>query len=161
MPSIILKNNYILSLLRVLLGCMFLFSGAQKLLVIQDFFNIINKIQFISYDTAVRIGSFIIFIEIIIGASLLLGIYISYFFKIAFALLVCFSIYLFTVLLQGVETDGCGCFGKLSNHSNPIIDIARNILLLIILLLLINKNKQCDLYSIDAFTNNVVRSKRK
>ncbi len=151
-----LKIPYLLiSILRILMGGMLLFSGIVKLQTSRDFYDLIYKIGIISFDFSMLIGNFIIFLEIIIGSTLLLGIYRRSSLRIAFALITSFSLYLLGVIVFELEVKGCGCFGRLSENSNPYIDLARDFLILLILTVLYKSDLRRDLVSFDGYINKL------
>lgn len=133
------------------MGGMFLFSGVIKLQTIGEFYDVIYKIGFISYNISMLTGNIIIFIELFIGAALVLGVYIKSFLRIALLLIISFSLYLLAVIAFGLEVKGCGCFGRLSSNSDPYLDLARDILILLILTILLKSDMRCDPISIDGY----------
>lgn len=131
------------------LGGIFLFSGLMKTLDMNFFVNAIYKIQFISYDLARAISILVTGVELIVGCSLILGLYVRNILKISFLLLFIFILYLSAVLIFKLEVKSCGCFGKLSTQSISVIDIIRNLFILTLVWLLLKNEKYCLIYSFD------------
>jgi len=132
-----------------LLGVLFLFSGYIKLFDRDAFAQVIYKINFIYYGGAVTLAVLIIGFELLIGATLILGLFIKETLYITFLILVVFTGFLAAVLLFDLEAKGCGCFGKISRNNISILDVIRNLGLIGMVLILIKNKKRCRSFSID------------
>ena len=137
--------------LRILLGSLFLFSGYMKLLAMDEFIRVIYKINFISYDGASALAVLVVGFELLIGALLILGLFISQALHLTLLLLIGFTGFLAAVLIFNLEVKGCGCFGRLSTNQITCLDILRNLFLISLTGLLIMKQKLCHPLSIDRY----------
>lgn len=157
-------NLILMPALRILLGALFVFSGYMKLLDMEEFIRVIYKINFISYDGAATLAILIIGFELLLGALLILGLFIKQTLLLTLFMLIGFTAFLAVVLIFKLEVKGCGCFGKLSKSQITYWEILRNLFLISITGLLILKMKICHRLSIDGYNKpgdgNHLREKR-
>ena len=94
--NIAIKNNYVVTTLKIFLGCIFIFSGIVKLFPIEPFEFIIVKQGIAGWETVPYLSRLIIGFEIFLGFSLLQKSYIKkIFIPAAVILLAIFTLHLF------------------------------------------------------------------
>jgi hypothetical protein len=144
--NIAIKNNYVVTTLKIFLGCIFIFSGIVKLFPIEPFEFIIVKQGIAGWETVPYLSRLIIGFEIFLGFSLLQKSYIKkIFIPAAVILLAIFTLHLFYTIFVSGYTKDCGCFGNVLPMSS-LEAIIKNIVL-IILFFVLNKaanNRQKD-----------------
>lgn len=123
-------RKIIFTLLSVLLGLVFLFSGYTKLYPIELFEITFVDIGVASWKMAPFIARIIIGLEFFLGVMLVLNLYLKKFtLKAVLALLVFFTGFLIiTIIMQG-NSGNCKCFGNMIEMT-PFESIIKNIVLI-------------------------------
>jgi len=104
----ILKNRYLIFLLRVALGVYFLYAASAKIIQPAEFATAIRDYQLIP-DLLSNIPAVMIpWLEFYCGLFLLLGLFTSSAAVTAFTLMGVFTLAVVSALLRGLEID-CGC----------------------------------------------------
>ncbi|MEX0927991.1 MAG: MauE/DoxX family redox-associated membrane protein [Balneolales bacterium] len=115
------------TLLALLLGFLFIFSGVTKLLDVRSFVDLVDAYPLFSF--ASPLAMVIPPLEILLGSGLVLLMYTNRLAQITAGVLVFFTvIYLYGYYAVGI-TD-CGCFGALGFlDSSPTVVVFRNLML--------------------------------
>jgi uncharacterized membrane protein YphA (DoxX/SURF4 family) len=127
------------SILIVLLGLFFLFSGLVKLFPIEPFeYNFVEQ-GFMGWHTASIAARLIISFEIFLGLLLILHQHLQKTLKLIIGLLSFFTIYLLYAIIKDGNNGNCGCFGTYFQMT-PLESIIKNISLIAVSYLLIQIN---------------------
>lgn len=95
---------------RLFLGGIFIYAGIAKVGNPLQFAAAVEGYQLISTDLVIRVVKILPWLEIILGAVLLLGFKIRYTAGLAGTIMVFFIGVMLLTYLRGLEVD-CGCFG--------------------------------------------------
>ncbi len=130
-------KKYLLIILSVLLGGVFLFSGYAKLFPIEPFeFNFIH-IGVANWITAPVISRLLISLEFFIGILLILNFRLKEFtLKATLALLLFFTAYLIFQIIKEGNSGNCGCFGEVLKMT-PLQSILKNVAMIFVVLVLL------------------------
>ncbi len=145
-----MKKSYLgttLTVIRLLLGILFLVSGIGKLISGSDARYLVELLAtefywLIEYATAIVITTSII--ELVLGVFLIWNKYLKWALAGTLAMLIGFSSVLSHFYFQGMSVENCGCFGAFGFASGLEFTLIRNavlILLTIIAFVLIAKTK--------------------
>ncbi|RQO30520.1 hypothetical protein DBR32_13225 [Taibaiella sp. KBW10] len=134
-------KQFLIYLLSALLGCFFIFSAYTKTEPIQFFEYTLYAQLHLSQNTAAYFARFFIGLEAGLGLLLLLNIYGrgKWVIKMAFWLIVAFSIHLAILYFNAGNDVNCGCMGSMIPMT-PVVSIIKNIALLCLLALLLKKS---------------------
>lgn len=112
-----IRNRWVLLLLRVIVGGVFIWAGALKIADPLGFAQSIKNYQVIPHSLAFLIAVVLPWVEVLSGAFLIIG-----FFRRSSALLISLLLAGFIglvalALARGIDTS-CGCFGSLSRRAD-------------------------------------------
>lgn len=127
-----LKRGRAVLAARLLLGGLFVFSGAEKMLDARSFLSALQVYPLPEWS--IPFGALVPPLELVVGTTLVLGIASRHAAKVSFAMLVGFCL----VIISGMVSGGlgsCGCFGKLL-ESNPGWALVRNAVLMVLALVI-------------------------
>jgi len=107
------RRSLVISLLKILVACVFIYSGWEKLLTPRaNFVAIIDQYQFFSAQ-AIEVISFLVpWLELVFGTFLLLGFITRMSALVISGFLVSFIFLLGRSLMMGFDIAECGCFGS-------------------------------------------------
>ena len=129
-------KTFFLHLIRVLLGCVFVFSASAKLYAVDNLELYIYSQQLFSFDVSTVIARLIISVELAIGLLLITNLYFNITYKITLYLLLFFSLFLaFKLIVSG--QDNCNCFGEII-ILKPAASLFKNFVLVILLFIIKN-----------------------
>jgi len=128
------SNNVILLIIRIVLGFIFIYAGAEKISNPESFAISISNYRLIPISTINFLAITLPWIEIVSGTLLLFGISVKENSSIVFSLLFIFTIAIIISLLRGLSIE-CGCFGK--GTQIGLMKLGENLLMLIGAFLLI------------------------
>ena len=129
-------KTFFLHLIRIILGCVFIFSALAKLYAVDNFELYIYSQQLFGFDLSTVIARLIISAEMAIGLLLITNLYFKITYKITLYLLLFFSLFLAFKLI--VSSHGnCNCFGDII-ILNPAASLLKNFMLIIMLLIIKN-----------------------
>lgn len=104
---------------RAAVGAVFLLSGAQKVAApVEEFAVVIEAYHIVAPDSALTMARFLPWIELILGASLLLGYAARQAALGSAVLLGVFIAAILSTFPRGLELANCGCFGA-GVHLSP------------------------------------------
>jgi uncharacterized membrane protein YphA (DoxX/SURF4 family) len=111
-------------LISIVLGCMFLLSGIGKVQNPYDFIVTLDQFQLVGPRTAIGIAIFLPFLELAIGACLVVGLAARSASRLATILLAVLVAALASVVYRGIHAS-CGCFGVLDSSDITWTTVAR------------------------------------
>jgi uncharacterized membrane protein YphA (DoxX/SURF4 family) len=120
---------YIVLIIRIFLGLVFLLSGISKLLELSSFTATINNFQIVPLCFSKSVAIVLACLESGSGLMLLLGFQTKVSSGIVVILLIIFLAAIIPVLATGQEMD-CGCFGSLSHDKVGSGLLVRDVILL-------------------------------
>ena len=131
----LIRNEYLLLLLRVVVGFVFLYAGILKISDPAGFSDAINNYDLLPLIFVNFFAIILPWIEIVSGLFLLFGISVKENSLIISVLLIVFILAIAISLARGLNIE-CGCFGTSSGTKVGIIKLVENIVLLSFSLLL-------------------------
>jgi hypothetical protein len=121
------------SVIAVLAGAVFIFSGATKLMPVEAFEISLVDIGFASFYTAPVLARLLIGLEFAVGFLLIFHFWLRKItVPLAAGLLVIFTIYILYLLKTYGNRGNCGCFGTVVQFT-PLEGVIKNIVLFIML----------------------------
>ncbi|PKP46897.1 MAG: hypothetical protein CVT95_06380 [Bacteroidetes bacterium HGW-Bacteroidetes-12] len=122
------------TIIRILIGLFFIFSGISKLFPIEPFEATLVNLSITNWFFVPFLARVIIGIEIFLGLCITFNFWLRNFIYISTqTLLILFTIYLIFLLYSEGNDIDCGCFGNWFSLS-PISSIIKNLILITILL---------------------------
>ena len=117
---------------RLLIGIVLIVAGVSKLAAPkEEFALIIQAYNLVSPSTALTLATFLPWLELLIGYSLLAGYVLRLAAAASGVLFIAFDFALFSLKVRGIELPSCGCFGA-SFHPEPKIMIGVDFILIIL-----------------------------
>ena len=133
--------NILKTTIRLLLGVFFIGTAVLKLMSIDSFEVYIYSFGIVNFVTTTFLSRLLIFIELLIGISLVLKIYFKKIWWFTMLIMVGFTLFLvYTAIFR--NDSNCHCFGDLI-ELDPTQSIIKNIIVLV-LLLMIRKEQSHD-----------------
>ena len=114
---------------RIALGALFIFAGAAKAYDPGAFAIEIQRYNLIPWISAALVAVYLPWLEIMVGALLILKWLERGALLLIACLLVVFTFALASAIFRGLSID-CGCFGKAFSDTGTIYPLVRNVLLL-------------------------------
>jgi len=111
-----LRNKGVLLAFRLVLGGLFVYAGAVKVLDPLDFAQNIRTYQLVGQSLSFIAAIVLPWLEILAGLALILGIWTRGAALVVAGLLVFFIVLTAVTMVRGLDVD-CGCFGSLSRKS--------------------------------------------
>ncbi|MBK6914110.1 MAG: DoxX family membrane protein [Ignavibacteriales bacterium] len=140
-----LSNKYLLLILRVIVGFVFLYAGAQKINSPSAFAESINAYKLFPEILINFFAVFIPWLEVVSGLMLIFGIAVRENSFIISSLLTLFILLIVISMFRGLEID-CGCFGDSTVNPIGFKKLVENIVLLLMsILLMIGKTSAIKL----------------
>ena len=130
----ILTNKYFLFLIRVTIGFLFIYAGAEKISDTEAFAISIYNYRLLPVSTLNFFAITLPWLEIITGILLLFGIAVKENSTIIFSMLLIFTFAIIISRFRGLSID-CGCFGK--GTQIGLMKLGENLLMIVGLLILI------------------------
>lgn len=130
------SNNKVywpLTILRILLGAVFIVSAVAKFIDIDPFELYVFSYGFFSLNVADVLVRLCIAAELILGIFIILGWYRRLVKTLTLLMLVFFTLFLCYAALRG-RMESCQCFGQLVDF-NPIQSIVKNAILILLVLI--------------------------
>ncbi|MBL7887902.1 MAG: DoxX family membrane protein [Bacteroidia bacterium] len=119
-------KKILFTILCLLMGAVFIFSGYTKLYPIEPFEYTFVDLGFINWQIAPFIARLMIAAEFIIGILLILHINLKTAYKLAIATLLIFCVYLILLMIIVGNKGNCGCFGT-TIQMTPLHALIKNI----------------------------------
>jgi hypothetical protein len=145
-----------LTIVCVLLGCVFLFSAYTKIYPIEPFEYTFVDLGIANWQLSPFMARVLIGLEFLIGALLILNIALK---KIAYPIgvitLLVFCVYLIIQLLISGNTGNCGCFG-VNIFMTPLQALLKNIAMLVVFVILYKYHNEWNFGKIKSYILIVV-----
>jgi uncharacterized membrane protein YphA (DoxX/SURF4 family) len=130
----LVSNKYLLFIIRIILGIIFISAGVEKISDPETFAISISNYRLLPVVALNFFAITLPWIELVTGVLILFGIAVKENSSIIFLMLLAFTIAIVISLFRGLSID-CGCFGKGSQIG--LLKLGENILMLVVSLLLI------------------------
>jgi uncharacterized membrane protein YphA (DoxX/SURF4 family) len=140
-----LNNKYLLLLLRIVIGIIFIYAAIEKITDHAAFSNSIYNYKLLPLSLVNLLAITLPWVELSAGLLLLFGIYVKENSAIISTLLIVFFIAIAISLARGLDID-CGCFGTSDGAKVSLIKLGENLVLIFISYLLIKFGS--DLFSL-------------
>ena len=124
----IFSNNYFLFAIRLVLGFVFIYAGAEKISDPEGFAISISNYRLVPTSLLNILAITMPWIELVSGVLLLFGIAVKENSTIIFSMLLIFTVAIIISLFRGLSID-CGCFGKSSQIG--MLKMGENLLMII------------------------------
>lgn len=105
------SNKYLLLVIRIILGFVFIYAGAEKISDPEAFAISISNYRLLPTAAINFFAITLPWIELVAGILLIFGIAVKENSSILFSMLLVFTIAIVISLFRGLSID-CGCFGK-------------------------------------------------
>ena len=141
-------------ILRLLIGCLLVFSSSQKLFSpYQNFLLVIHSYGLFSYPVDDVIAWTLPWIELFLGVFLILGLWLKGTLKAALLLFIGFMAVIAQALIRKLPVNDCGCFGE--GFSLPLQGILSvdSLISFMIVLLMFNLQRTSQ-FSLDRYFEN-------
>lgn len=122
------SNIYLLFLIRLVLGFIFIYAGAEKISDPEAFAISISNYRLLPVSTLNFFAITLPWIELVAGVLMIFGIAVRENSSIIFSMLLVFTIAIIISLFRGLSID-CGCFGKGSQIG--LLKLGENTLMII------------------------------
>lgn len=130
-------KHIILTVIRFILGLLFLVSGIGKLISASDAQYLVELLA-TEFYWLIEYGSLIItltsILELILAVLLFWGRYLREALIGSLLLLLTFTSVLSNFYFQGMEVEGCGCFGAFGFSSGLEFTLVRNLVLIVLII---------------------------
>jgi uncharacterized membrane protein YphA (DoxX/SURF4 family) len=126
-----LNNKYLLFLLRIVLGIIFIYAAIEKISDPAAFSNSINNYKLLPLSLVNILAISLPWIELSAGLLLLFGVYVKENSTIISILLIVFFVAIAISLARGLNID-CGCFGTSDGAKISLIKLGENLVLIFI-----------------------------
>jgi len=143
------------TILRIAIGCIFIFSGLGKVLgPYQNFLYVIQAYQVLPSWAEVLTAQAFPWIELIVGVFVALGLWTPLALRGALVLFGIFVVVVGQALIRGVPLESCGCFGEWI-HLKPQTVIMMDSLSLLLTLMLLRNISSAKKFGLDPFFDQV------
>jgi uncharacterized membrane protein YphA (DoxX/SURF4 family) len=146
-----ITSTYLMLIFRLLLGLLFIFTGASKLIDLSNFQTIIANYKIIPNQILALFSYSIVATELWTGLFLTIGLYTKASSQLALIMILLFSIAIAYGIVNDINTS-CGCFASLVESKVGISALARNLLIALISLYISFESNH--LFSIDDYLHN-------
>ena len=104
----------IFAVIRILIGCLFVVSGFEKLIGhYQNFLYVVQSYEFLPTLMEGAVARVLPWIEFFLGVFLITGLWLKWTLRSTLILFLMFILIVGQALLRGLPIDECGCFGSL------------------------------------------------
>ena len=131
-----INNKYLLTIIRLFLGFIFIYAAITKISDAEEFSQAIYNYKLLPLSFVNILAIILQWIELCSGILLIFGILVKENSAIIFGLLIIFIIAVTISLFRGLDIS-CGCFGTVEGSRVGLLKILENIGLLILAILLI------------------------
>ena len=107
----LLKNGWVILAFRIVLGIVFLYASFEKIRDPGNFAGNIQNYQMLPYGITNLFSIFLPWVELYVGACLLLGVFVDGAAFLSTGMMVMFIIALGQALARGLDIE-CGCFSQ-------------------------------------------------
>jgi uncharacterized membrane protein YphA (DoxX/SURF4 family) len=125
-----LSNKYLLLILRLVLGGLFIFSAVTKIIDAEYFAKSLYNYRLLPEASLNFVALIIPWIELMVGVLLALGIFVRESALLGTVMMVVFIAAISMALARGLDIE-CGCFGTKDGGRVGILKIIEDVLLLL------------------------------
>jgi putative oxidoreductase len=118
-------------IVRICIGCMFIYSSLPKIRQPYDFLSNIYSYELIGPRLGMFVAMTLPWLELFVGICLIAGVFIGGALLVSIALASLFTFALGSALYQGLNIS-CGCFGSAQNEIISAGTLFRSVLILIL-----------------------------
>jgi len=105
----LLSNEYLVLMVRIILGCVFIVASIEKAANPASFVQSIGNYRLVSFDVATVMATVLPWIELLCGLAFLFGLFTRGGAFLSFIMLIVFTAAVTSAVLQGLDIS-CGCF---------------------------------------------------
>jgi len=137
--------------IRVLIGCLFIVSGFEKLIgPYQNFLYVVQSYEFLPIVLEEIVARILPWGELFLGVFLVFGLWLKWTLRSTLILFLMFVLVVGQALLRKLPIDECGCFGGLISLPLAAVLMFDGTMLLLTGLLM-KKEKHTGLFSLDRY----------
>jgi len=136
----VFQNRRLIFALRLVLGIIFIIAAIAKFIDMTGFINTVAGYGILSEGLSHVYGYFVTWIELFIGCSLILGVFVRFSAIISIPLIISFIVANIYALVNAVG-GSCGCFGTFLPMSHPVSLTLDVLLFLASLILIFNRSQ--------------------
>jgi len=141
----------IFAVIRILIGCLFVVSGFEKLIgPYQNFLYVVQSYEFLPTLIEDIVARVLPWIELFLGVFLIFGLWLKWTLRSTLILFLMFILIVGQALLRGLPIDECGCFGGLISIPLAGVMILDSTLFLITGVL-IKQKRHTSFFSLDQY----------
>jgi len=141
------------AVIRILIGCIFVVSGFEKLIgPYQNFLYVVQSYEFLPTLIEDIVARVLPWIELFLGVFLFTGLWLKWALRSTLILFLMFILIVGQALMRGLPIDECGCFGGLISLPLAAVLMFDSIMLLMTGLL-IKQERHASFYSLDQYFN--------
>ncbi len=108
----IVDNSWTLLLIRVINGGIFFLFGLGKAVQPhQEFYEVMKVYDVLPHSLIPAVGSTLIYLDVIIGALLVVGLFTRFSASMVAGMLVFYMVVILQAVLRGIPLENCGCSG--------------------------------------------------
>ena len=145
-----LTSPWLVVVIRLLIGGLFVFAGGSKLLLpYEEVVVMIEQYTVIPKTLVPWIAVALPWVELLSGAALCMGFLTTLASGVVAFQLVVFCLLMLVVLALGIEIEDCGCFGQWGWHETPLQVLIRDLIMLGLLFPVFWRRK--DVWALDAW----------
>ena len=137
----ILQNRWLIFSLRLILGAIFIVASIAKIQDIPRFVSTVTSYGILPDGLAHLYGNIVPWVELLIGCSLIMGVFIRLSAVLLIPLIFSFMVASSYALANAVGGP-CGCFGKFLTMSHPVSLTIDVLMLITASILIFNKDKE-------------------
>ncbi len=105
----LLQNKWLILGFRFILGIMMMYASFSKIADPKEFASLIDNYQFLPYSLTNLMAIFLPWVELYVGACLILGIFVDGAALLTMGMMLMFIIALSQATIRGLDIE-CGCF---------------------------------------------------
>jgi len=136
---------------RILIGCLFVVSGFEKLIgSYQNFLYVVQSYEFLSAPLEEIVARVMPWGELLLGVFMVLGLWLKWVLRALLILVAMFICIVSQALIRGLPITECGCFGELISFPLHVVLLVDGSLLFLIMWLL-NSIEQTGRFSLDNY----------
>ncbi len=125
-----ISNKYLLLFIRIVLGSLFIYSAALKIMDAEYFAKSLYNYRILPAETLNLFALIIPWLELVIGLLLVLGIFVKESALLGSILMIIFIAAIVSAVARGLDID-CGCFGTKDGTRVGLLKIIEDLLILL------------------------------
>jgi len=125
-----LSNKYLLLIIRLILGALFIYSAVTKIIDIDYFAKSLYNYRLLPEESLNFFALIIPWLEFIVGLLLITGIYVRESALLGTSLMILFIAAIGIALTRGLDIE-CGCFGTRDGNRVGVLKIIEDVFILL------------------------------